>query len=35
LREEELSIAMPPRRKAIFISAANAKQRIEVFQPNP
>jgi hypothetical protein len=35
LREGELSIAMPPRREATFTSAANAKQRTEVFQPNP
>jgi hypothetical protein len=35
LREGELSVAMPPRRKAIFTNAVNAKQRTEIFQPNP
>jgi hypothetical protein len=34
LREEELSIAMPPRREAAFTSATNAKLRTKVFQPD-
>jgi hypothetical protein len=33
-RERMFSIAMPPRRETTFANAANAKWRIEVFQPN-